>query len=58
MTQKQAAHYLTISEKTLQRLRARNAGPAFVMIAGSLRYRISDLDHFIDSRTTKGGDNR
>lgn len=50
---KQAGEYLGLSESTLEKLRGTDRGPPFVTIEGSVRYRFSDLDAFLSSRTNR-----
>lgn len=48
---KEAAQYLSLAEKTLRNLRSRGGGPKFIRIfAGSVGYRVSDLDEWIENR--------
>lgn len=46
-----AAAYLGASEPTLQRWRKLQTGPAFIKMAGLVKYRRSDLDRYIDECT-------
>jgi len=65
LTTRQAAAFLKVSPKTLERMRVEGAGPAFVKVGRSVRYRRSDLLAFIDSNVfgstseyaSKGGPN-
>lgn len=51
LTPAEAARHLTVSEKTLRRLR--DEGLKFVRLRpGSIRYRLDDLDEFIRAKTT------
>lgn len=43
-----------VSERTLQRWRARNVGPAFVMIGTGPRYRVGDVLDY-EARRRRGG---
>ena len=47
MTELEAAKYLNISHRTLQKLRCTGHGPKFIKINKTVRYRLSDLDAFI-----------
>ncbi len=40
-----------ISTRTMQRWRVEGVGPTYVKLGRLVRYRISDLDKFIDERT-------
>ena len=46
----QAAHYLGISERTLEDMRASSGGPVFRKHGTSIRYHILDLDAWSNSR--------
>jgi predicted DNA-binding transcriptional regulator AlpA len=47
----QAAAYLNSSEPSLERYRALGAGPRWIKMGGSVRYRRSDLDAYITACT-------
>ncbi len=49
LTTKQAAAFLKVSPKTLERMRVEGGGPVFVKVGRLVRYRRSDLLAFIDS---------
>jgi len=42
------------SSRTLQRWRAERYGPAFILIGGSIRYRLEDILEF-EARMRRGG---
>ncbi|MDD4616739.1 MAG: helix-turn-helix domain-containing protein [Alphaproteobacteria bacterium] len=44
LTARQAAHYLGLSEKTLEKMRATDRGPHFRKHGRFVRYHIDDLD--------------
>ncbi|WP_296615766.1 helix-turn-helix domain-containing protein [Sphingomonas sp.] len=46
----QAAHYLGISERSMQRMRARNEGPVPRRHARMVQYHIDDLDAWSRAR--------
>jgi len=49
MTTREAAAYLGISESTLEKLRSQGEkGPRFATVVGSVRYRLADLDDWVD----------
>jgi excisionase family DNA binding protein len=51
LTVHEAADYLRLSKRTLERLRVSGLGPKFVKCGGrSIRYRQSDLDEWISRR--------
>ena len=49
LTTEEAAQYLTVSRRTLERWRTEGGGPAYVKLGGCIRYRVSDLDEYIAS---------
>ncbi len=59
MTTAQAADFLGLKKNTLEIWRFRGTGPKFVKLGRSVRYRLSDLEAFIDACTkqkTSSGD--
>jgi len=44
LTTKQAAHYLGLSPRTLEKMRAKGVGPKFHRIGRSARYLVRELD--------------
>ncbi len=51
MTIKQAAGYLGLDERTLYRMKARDAGPKWIRLSPRrIAFRKGDLDEFIESR--------
>lgn len=58
ITDKQAALYLSISENWLRQARMdcnreRVLGPPFIRIGRAVRYRISDLDSWLENRLVR-----
>jgi predicted DNA-binding transcriptional regulator AlpA len=53
LTQREVAHYLRLSERTLERLRVTGDGPAFVKLLRRVLYRQADLDEWIASRVVR-----
>jgi excisionase family DNA binding protein len=53
LTVHEAADYLRLSERTLERMRVTGFGPNFVKVGRSVHYRQSDLDAWIASRVIK-----
>ena len=52
LSEQQAAEYLGISKKTLQRWRFDHKGPAYAKLNGKLiRYHKADLDEWMDQQT-------
>ncbi len=47
LTEVEAADFLNRPVRTLQGLRVRGGGPAFVKMGRSVRYRLSDLDAYV-----------
>lgn len=56
MTEKDTAAYMCVSEKTLQKWRWQGCGPAFLKVGRLIRYRLEDVDAYLDSckRTMAG----
>jgi excisionase family DNA binding protein len=48
-----AAAYLRLSRRTLERLRVSGLGPKFVKCGRSVRYRQSDLEEWIAARVVR-----
>lgn len=48
LTAKQAARYLSISTKWLANQRWQGTGPKFIRVGGAVRYRVSDLEQFLE----------
>lgn len=48
LTTHEAAALLRVSEHTLRSWRASRAGPRFIKIGGTVRYRRDDLDEYIE----------
>ena len=52
LTQKQTAHLLNVSERTLERWRVEGQGPPFVALGPRRRgYRLSDIEAWTSSQT-------
>jgi hypothetical protein len=52
MREREAADRLAVAPRTLQAWRCRGGGPAFVRVAGAIRYASDDLDEFIRAGRT------
>ena len=52
--QRKLAEHWQVSESTLERWRSEGIGPIFLKIRGSVRYRLSDIQRWLDSRTRNG----
>ena len=48
LTAKQAARYLSISTKWLANQRWQGTGPKFIRVGGAVRYRVTDLEQFLE----------
>jgi len=48
---KQAAAYLNLSYRTLEKLRTSGGGPRYRKITGTVLYRADELDEWVESRT-------
>jgi hypothetical protein len=49
----EAASYLRLSVRTLERLRCNGLGPPFLKLCHSIRYRQSDLEEWIAKRVVR-----
>lgn len=58
LTQLEAATLLHLSERTLERLRVSGAGPKFVRLGRSIRYRPTDIEAYIASRVVSSTSER
>lgn len=52
----QAAHYLGISQRLLEKMRARGEGPAYRRHSRFIQYHIDDLIAWSESTGSKGGE--
>jgi excisionase family DNA binding protein len=50
LTREQAANFLSLKKTTLEAWACRGGGPVFVKMGKAVRYRITDLEKFIESR--------
>ena len=48
----QAAEFLGVSQSWLQKRRMRRQSPKHIKVGGSIRYRVADLEAFIDERAS------
>ncbi len=53
LKRQEAADFLNIKRSTLAAWATRGGGPAFVKFGRAVRYRISDLEKFIESRVRR-----
>lgn len=51
LNQKEAAIYLGLSTRTLEGWRLRGGGPLYSKLGSCVRYRLGDLDAFVDGQT-------
>jgi hypothetical protein len=49
LTEREAADRLYAKPPTLTKWRARGRGPAYLKLSGKIRYRLSDIEKFIES---------
>ena len=54
--ERDAAEYLVVSVKTLQRWRYVGRGPAFLKLEKLIRYQKSSLDRYLTSNTRNAGE--
>ena len=52
LTTEEAAQYVRLGKPTLERLRLTGNGPRYAKLGGSVRYRRSDLDEWLEGRLT------
>jgi len=50
LTRKEAAEYLRIKKSTLDAWACKGGGPVFIKMGRAVRYRLADLEAFVDSR--------
>jgi predicted DNA-binding transcriptional regulator AlpA len=55
-TEKEAATYLNMKQKTLQQWRFYGRGPAYLKLGRAVRYLQSDLDNFLSQSRIGGGE--
>ena len=49
MNEKQAAEFLGVAVRTMQWWRANNKGPTYIKVGRPVRYRMDDLDAYLDA---------
>jgi predicted DNA-binding transcriptional regulator AlpA len=55
---REAARYLGLGKSTLDRFRVTGDGPIYLKLGGAVRYRLSDLKAWLDSRVTRSTSER
>lgn len=50
LTVREAANFAKVSKSTLDKARVAGTGPPFIKIGGAVRYRLSDLENWLNSR--------
>jgi excisionase family DNA binding protein len=50
LTREQAAQFLSLKKSTLEAWAVRGGGPVFCKMGKAVRYRLADLESFIESR--------
>jgi predicted DNA-binding transcriptional regulator AlpA len=58
LTQDKVADILQLSPKTLERWRSKRTGPVWYKIGGSPRYKMSDLESWINQQRVVRGSRR
>lgn len=53
MTADQVAEYLQVSTKTMDDWRRKKHGPRWIKVGGSIRYRVRDVDAYLDAQTVE-----
>ncbi len=53
LSEREAAEYLGLSVRTLQKWRWQGGGPLFAKLGSAVRYRIEDLDDFFTESVRK-----
>ena len=56
LTQKQVSEILAIPARTLEQMRYQRRGPAFVHVGHAVRYRLGDLNEYIERNTIRPGE--
>ena len=51
ITEKEAAHFLSVSLRTIQNWRFRNRGPKYKKLGRLVRYSVADLSAYAESET-------
>ena len=51
LDEKETARFLKLKVKTLQAWRCRGDGPRFLKLGRAVRYRLSDIEAFVNERT-------
>ena len=54
-TDVEVAEYLGIQSQTLRKWRAQGQGPKYVPLGRSIRYRLADVDAWLESHAVAGG---
>lgn len=49
---REAAQYVRLGKPTLERFRITGDGPPYCKLGGAVRYRLTDLDAWLESRLT------
>ena len=53
LTTIEAARYVRLGKPTLERFRLTGEGPRYCKLGGAVRYRLADLDSWLESRLTR-----
>ena len=53
LTEKQVATMLSITQQTLRNWRQQNKGPKYVKVGGSIRYRYTDVELYLEKNAVE-----
>ena len=56
LTEIEVADLINVPRRTLQAWRYQGRGPRYVKLGGSVRYRVTDLEKFLETRTRTTSD--
>jgi len=58
LTEEDAAHYVAYTPSALRKWRKKGSGPAYIRHGRSIRYRVRDLDDWLDGHRVETRDAR
>ena len=58
LTTKEVANYLRLQKNTLEIWRLQGRGPAFVRLGRAIRYRLGDIEKFVERQTANSTSER
>jgi Helix-turn-helix domain len=53
LTQKQVSEILAVPARTLEQMRYQRRGPAFIHVGHAVRYKLSDLNEYVERNTIR-----